>query len=305
MRLLGQVNRKRGRIGAAAHAVIAGAEAAADQHGDLGHLAVATAVTSLAPCLAMPSASYLPPTMKPEMFCRNSSGMRRWQASSMKCAPFSALSREQHAVVGQDRDRHAPDMREAADQGRAVERLELVELASRRRSARSPRARRRARARRCGTMPYSSSASNFGGARLGAGRCRPRLRPVQRRDDVADDRQRVLVILGDDDRPRPTCGACVIGAAQLLGADHLAGRRLHQRRAGEEDRALVAHDHALVATSPAHRRRPRCSCPSRRRSGRCPRADICAWLKKMRPKWSRSGNTSAWCGRLAPPLSTR
>ncbi len=54
--------------------------------------AVATAVTSLAPSLAMPPASYLPPTMKPEMFCRNSSGMRRWQASSMKWAPFSALS---------------------------------------------------------------------------------------------------------------------------------------------------------------------------------------------------------------------
>jgi hypothetical protein len=30
--------------------------------------------------------------MKPEMFCRNSSGMPRWQASSMKCAPFTALS---------------------------------------------------------------------------------------------------------------------------------------------------------------------------------------------------------------------
>ena len=58
----------------------------------LGTCAVATAVTSLAPCLAMPSASYLPPTMKPEMFCRNSSGMPRWQASSMKCAPLSADS---------------------------------------------------------------------------------------------------------------------------------------------------------------------------------------------------------------------
>lgn len=30
-----------------------------------------------------------------------------------------------------------------------------------------------------------------------------------------------------------------------------------------------------------------------------------AWLKKIRPKWSRSGNTSACWGRLAPPLSTR
>jgi hypothetical protein len=27
--------------------------------------------------------------MKPVMFCRKTSGMRRWQASSMKWAPFS------------------------------------------------------------------------------------------------------------------------------------------------------------------------------------------------------------------------
>ena len=32
---------------------------------------------------------------------------------------------------------------------------------------------------------------------------------------------------------------------------------------------------------------------------------LLAWLKKMRPKWSRSGNTSSWLGRLAPPESTR
>ena len=56
----------------------------------LGTAAEATAVTSLAPSLAMPPASYFCPTMKPEMFCRNRSGMRRWQASSMKCAPFIA-----------------------------------------------------------------------------------------------------------------------------------------------------------------------------------------------------------------------
>src|SRR5215203_1316647 len=32
---------------------------------------------------------------------------------------------------------------------------------------------------------------------------------------------------------------------------------------------------------------------------------IRAWLKKMRPKWSRSGKTSACRGRNAPPESTR
>ena len=36
-----------------------------------------------------------------------------------------------------------------------------------------------------------------------------------------------------------------------------------------------------------------------------PAALMLAWLKKIRPKWSRSGNTSSWLGRLAPPESTR
>ena len=38
----------------------------------------------LAPFFAMPSASYFLPTMKPTTFCKNTSGMPRWQQSSMK-----------------------------------------------------------------------------------------------------------------------------------------------------------------------------------------------------------------------------
>jgi hypothetical protein len=34
-------------------------------------------------------------------------------------------------------------------------------------------------------------------------------------------------------------------------------------------------------------------------------ADMVAWLKKMRPKCSRSGKTSSCMGRNAPPESTR
>ena len=41
-----------------------------------------------------------------------------------------------------------------------------------------------------------------------------------------------------------------VAPAELLRGDLLAGRRLHQRRAAEEDRPLVADDHRLVA----HRR---------------------------------------------------
>jgi hypothetical protein len=51
---------------------------------NFGTSAQATAVTSLAPSRAIPPASYSTPTMKPVMFCRNTSGSLRLQASSMK-----------------------------------------------------------------------------------------------------------------------------------------------------------------------------------------------------------------------------
>ena len=57
-----------------------------------GTWAQATAATILAPSRAMPPASYFRPTMKPAMFWRKISGIRRWQHSSTKCAAFSADS---------------------------------------------------------------------------------------------------------------------------------------------------------------------------------------------------------------------
>ena len=66
---------------------------------NLGTSAQATAVTSLAPSLAMPPASYSRPTMKPVMFCRKTSGMPRWQASSTKCAPLSADSEKRMPLL--------------------------------------------------------------------------------------------------------------------------------------------------------------------------------------------------------------
>ena len=52
-------------------------------------------------------------------------------------------------------------------------------------------------------------------------------------------------VVGDARQPRVH-----VAAAELLGADDLADRRLHQRRPAEEDRALVLDDDGLVA----HRR---------------------------------------------------
>ncbi len=94
---------------------------------NFGTSAHATAMTSFAPSRAMPPASYSLPTMKPVMFCRKTSGTRRSHASSMKCAPFCDALREEDAVVREDPDRVALDVRPAADERLAVERLELVE----------------------------------------------------------------------------------------------------------------------------------------------------------------------------------
>ncbi len=74
----------------------------------------------------------------------------------------------------------------------------------------------------------------------------------QRRHHVAHELEGVLVVVGevvgDTRHPRVQ-----VAAAELLGGDDLADRRLHEGRAAEEDGALVAHDHRLVA----HRRHVR------------------------------------------------
>ena len=57
---------------------------------NFGTTAHETAVTIFAPSFAMPPASASRPTMKPVMFWRKTSGIRRCAASSMKWAPLSA-----------------------------------------------------------------------------------------------------------------------------------------------------------------------------------------------------------------------
>ncbi len=135
------------------------------------------------------------------------------------------------------------DMGKAADQRLAVERLELLKLAA-------------------VDQPGDHLAHIIGLAhilrddavqffRIEAGRARRGQIDVrhmilrQGADDIAHDGQRVFVALGDM-IDHAALAPVQIAAAEILGADFLAGRRLHQRRAAQEDRALLAHDHALV-----------------------------------------------------------
>ena len=203
---------------------------------NFGTAAVATAVTILAPSLAMPPASYLRPTMKPVMFCRKTSGMPRCAQSSMKCAAFERALGEQDAVIGEDADRVAPDPGKAADQRLAVEPLELVELAA-------------------VDEPGDDLAHLIGPAGVGrndpvdlVGRVerlarrpdleRDALDAVEIADDAARDAERMVIVkgivVGDPGDP-----AVHFGAAQFLGGDDLAGCRAHQGRPAEKDRALA------------------------------------------------------------------
>ncbi len=77
----------------------------------------------------------------------------------------------------------------------------------------------------------------------------PALFPVEIGDDAPHLRQRVAVVLSEVIGHAGNAGVH-IGTTQIFGTDILAGRRLHQRRAAEEDRALFFHDDGFIA----HRR---------------------------------------------------
>ncbi len=95
---------------------------------NLGTCTQATAVTSLAPCLAIPSVSYCLPTMKPVIFCRNTNGIFLWPHSSTKCAPFSSGLTEQNSIIGNDADRVTMNAGKATDQCGAVQCLEFIKF---------------------------------------------------------------------------------------------------------------------------------------------------------------------------------
>ena len=165
-------------VGAAAHAVVAGAEAAADDHGELRHLRAGDGRHHLGAVLGDAAGLVFLPDHEAGDVLQEQQRNAALAAQLDEVRALQRRFREQDAVVGDDADGIAEDMGEAADQRRAVELLELVELADRRRGGRSPRARRRAcgrRSGRCRTGPppaYSGSAG-----------CRSRhaeaLRPVE------------------------------------------------------------------------------------------------------------------------------
>ncbi len=218
--------------GAAAHAVVAGPERAADQDGELRDLGGGDGGDQLGAVLGDAAGLVLAADHEARDVLQEH---QRDLPLAGELDEVGALQRalgEQHAVVGQDRHRIAPDPREAADQGRAVERLELVEVAA-------------------VDDAGDHLAHVVGRAHVGAGRCRrapPGRRPAAgpRRPAtstrlvvfrlatmVRADGERMLVVVGHV-VDHAGAAAVGVGAAQFLGRDDLAGGGLHQRRAARK-----------------------------------------------------------------------
>ena len=197
--------------------------------------------------------------------------MRRLQASSMKCAPFCDDSAKRTPWFARIADRIALDAGEAADERLAVELLELVEA-----RAVDDAADHRARVE---LVPEVLGNEAVQIRRVERGLLhrgelpRGRGRGIEVADDLARDRERVLVrgrvVVGDARAPRVD-----VRAAELLRGDVLSRRGLHERRAADEDRPGPASRSRSRPTSPGRTRRRRCRSPSRPRSAgsRAPRA---------------------------------
>ena len=80
------------RIGATAHAVVAGAKAAADDHRELGHLRAGDGRDHLGAVARDAFVLVLAADHEARDVLQEHSGILRWQQSSMKCAPLSADS---------------------------------------------------------------------------------------------------------------------------------------------------------------------------------------------------------------------
>ncbi len=289
-------------VGPAAHAVVARAVAAADDHRELGHGAVADGVDHLGPVLGDAAVLVLPAHHEAGDVLQEHQRDAPRVAQLDEVGALQGLVAEEDAVVGQDAHGVAVDAGEAADQGGAVARLELVHAAAVD-DARDDLADVEGLARVVADHAVELLGIVVGILGRGA-RHAGRLHRPQVLDDVPQQAQGVGVVVGQvvghaaDARVH-------VAAAQLLGGDLLAGGRLHQRRPAQEDGALLLDDDHLVA----HGRHVGAAGGARAQHGRDLRDAQAAHRRPGCRRCARSGRgpgrPRACRGRKAPPESTR
>ena len=234
-------------VGAAAHAVVAGAEGAADDDAEPGHDGVRDRVHHLRPVLGDPGPFVLAADHEPGDVLEEDQRDPPQVAQLDEMGRLEGRFREEDAVVGEDSHEKAVEAGEAGDQGRTVAGLELVEA-----GAVDEPGDHLAHVVLAPEIGADDAAdltrivSRVLGRGDVAGR---RLDRVQRRDDGAGRLQRLDLVpgevVGDPRQPRVD-----VGAPELLGRDVLAGRRLHEGRPAEKDGARAFDDDRLVG----HRR---------------------------------------------------
>ena len=125
---IGPCEEEAGRIGTAAHAVIAGPEGTADQDRDLRHLRAGHRSDELRPVLGDAARLVLAADHEARDVLQEQERDAPLTAQLDEMGALQGAFREQDAVIGDDADRDAPDAGEAGDEGGAVKPLELVEL---------------------------------------------------------------------------------------------------------------------------------------------------------------------------------
>src|SRR5574343_487131 len=115
-------------VGAAAHAVVAGAEGAANDHGEFRHLGRGDGGHHLGPVTGDAAVFIFLADHEAGDILQEDERNAALGAEFDEVRAFLGRFGEQDAVVGDDADRIAPDAGKAADQCGAVARLEFVEI---------------------------------------------------------------------------------------------------------------------------------------------------------------------------------
>ncbi len=127
---IGPSEQKTWAISPSAHAVIARAKATADQDGDFGHARGGNRSDELCAMLGDALRLIFSADHEAADILQEQQRDPSLTGKLDEMRAFDRAFRKQYAVIGEDRDGHAPDMRKAADQGRAIQRLELMKFAA-------------------------------------------------------------------------------------------------------------------------------------------------------------------------------